>query len=149
LASEKITKAHSSQPAEYMRLALALACCFALSCASFVRDVTNIELPWKVISSSGDHRQVEFVVRPYFPVESVSLAGSFNNWAFPGSPEAAREKVYVMEYDSKRDYWVCRVWLIAGACEYIYCADGNFFFADTKNAVVLSSGREISRMVVR
>jgi len=130
-----------------LRAALA-GCCLAISCASFIRDVSDIELPWKVITSSGNLRLVEFVVRPYFSAESVWLAGGFNNWTWPGA-ETADEKIYVMNYDPKRDYWVCRVWLRAGAWEYAYLADGKIFFADIKNTVITSNGREISRMVVR
>jgi len=126
----------------------ALAGCLAISCASFIRGVSDIELPWKVVVSSGNLRLVEFVVRPYDSAESVWLAGSFNNWAWPGSPEAAHEKVYVMDYDARRGYWVCRVWLGVGAWEYIYMADGKFFFSDIKNTVIAGNGREISRMVV-
>ncbi|MDR2733497.1 MAG: hypothetical protein LBC99_02495 [Spirochaetota bacterium] len=138
----------NSTPERRIFPGIALAACLAISCASFIRDISDIELPWKVVASSGNLRQVEFVVRPYFSVESVHLAGSFNNWALPNS-DAADEKVYVMDYDARRDYWVCRVWLRAGAWEYIYMADGKFLFADIKNTVADSNGREISRMVVR
>jgi len=119
---------------------------FTLSCASFIRDVNDIELPWKVLLESGDQRLVEFIVRPYFAAQSIQLAGSFNDWTWP---EQGTGKAYEMEYDGKRDYWVCRVWLRAGAWEYIYRADGATFFADAKNALALNNGSEISRMVVR
>jgi hypothetical protein len=130
------------------RWALLLACVLgpAPACASFIRDVTDIELPWKVLVSSGDMRLVEFVIRPYFAVDSLYLAGGFNDWTFPGQGAG---KIYAMEYDSKRDYWVCRVWLRIGAWEYIYLADGIIFFADDKNAMTRADGRKISRMVVR
>ena len=124
----------------------AYALCIAPSCASFVRDVTDIELPWKVLASSGDMRLVEFVVRPSFAVDTIYLAGGFNDWTLPGGQGTGR--VYEMEYDSKRDYWVCRVWMRTGAWEYIYY-DGILYFADDKNAVARSDGNKISRMVVR
>jgi hypothetical protein len=130
-------------------LRIAFAGCLAISCASFIRDVSDIELPWKVVASSGRLRLVEFVVRPGFFAESVWLAGSFNAWTWPGESGAADEKVYVMEHDAARGYWVCRVWLGVGAWEYAYMADGKFIFIDIKNAVQTSNGHEISRMVIR
>ena len=113
-----------------------------------MRDVSDIEYPWKVLASSGDMRLVEFAVRPYFTVESLCLAGSFNDWTFPGGGQGSGA-VYAMEYDKKREYWVCRVWLRMGAWEYVYLADGSMYFADDKNAVTRSDGTQISRMVVR
>jgi len=128
-------------------LCVALAGCLAFACASFIRDVSDVELPWKIVASSGNLRLVEFVVRPHDSAEAVWLAGSFNNWKWPG--DAANEKVYIMDFDAKRGYWVCRVWLGVGAWEYIYMQDGKFLFADIKNTVITGTGREISRLVVR
>jgi hypothetical protein len=119
---------------------------FLCSCANYARSVTDIELPWKVIASSGNDRLVEFVIRPHFAVGSVHLAGSFNDWSWPGS---APGRLYAMEYDESRDYWVCSVLLSAGAWEYIYAADDGFFFADEKNAVTRSDGTQISRFTLR
>ena len=113
-----------------MRILVPMLICLALvcSCAGYARSVTDIELPWKVIASTGNDRLVEFVIRPYFEVKSVYLAGGFNDWTYPGGQ--GRGRVYPMEYDSARDYWVCLVLLPVGAWEYVYVAEDGFAFGD-------------------
>ena len=124
--------------------------CFSCSATNtFKRGVTDIELPWKVLASSGNDRLVEFIIRPYFAVQGVHLAGSFNNWTWPGQTVPGAGRLYPMEYDPARDYWVCSVVLNAGAWEYIYIADDGYAFADEKNAITRGDGSQISRMVVK
>lgn len=125
---------------------LALALLLLTSCASFVRDVSDIELPWIVVAEAGDQRLVEFVFRPYFAVRSIHLTGEFNDWTWPGHGTG---RVHEMTWDAAREYWVYRLWLRTGAWHYVYIADGQAAVADLKNMLVMPDGTEVSRLVLR
>jgi len=127
-------------------LGLAVLLATMPACKSFLRDVSDIELPWTVLQSAGEMREVEFVVRPYFAVKTMYLAGDFNDWVWPGHGDG---RMYEMRYDKERDYWTARVWLKAGAWQYVYIVDGTSALADLKNKMVLEDGTEVSRMVLR
>ena len=120
-----------------------LALCF---CSSFIRDVSDVELPWKVVASAGEQRLVEFVYRPYFAVTSLHLAGEFNEWTWPGHGSG---RVHEMTWDAEREYWVYRIWLRVGDWHYAYIADSRMAVADLKNMIVMPDGTEVSRLVLR
>ena len=117
-----------------------------VSCSSFIRDVSDVELPWRVVASAGEQRLVEFVYRPFFAVQSIHFAGEFNDWTWPGHGSG---RMHEMAWDPAREYWVYRIWLKSGAWHYVYIADGKTAVADLKNMIVMPDGTEVSRMVVR
>jgi len=121
---------------------------FVSGCTSYIRNkYKDSEKPYSIVEKLGNMYRVRMRFRPDEKQESVYIAGSFNNWSYPGHKTAG--KLYILNYDLKSNYWVRDLFLKKGVYYYIYVIEGNKVVVDWKSKVNNPNGTAVGQLMVR
>lgn len=117
-------------------------------CTSYIRQkYRDNEKPYTIVEKTGDFYRVRMRFRPDDKQDNIYIAGSFNDWSYPGQQRSG--KFYSLNYDLKSEYWVIDLFLKKGVYYYIYIVDGKRVVVDWKSEVKNPNGTTVGRLMVR
>lgn len=117
-------------------------------CTSYIRQkYRDVEKPYTIVEKIGEFYRVRMRFRPDEKQDSIYIAGSFNDWSYPGQEKSG--KLYLLSYDVKSEYWVIDLFLKKGVYYYIYVIEGNNVVVDWKSEIKTPSGTAVGQLMVR
>ncbi len=117
-------------------------------CSAYLRKkFKDREDPYTIVEKLGELYRVTLRFRPDEKQNGIFIAGTFNNWSYPGHKTAG--KWYPLHYNAKIDYWVIDLFLKKGLYHYVFILDKNRVVVDWKSEIKTSNGNSVSRFLVR